>query len=425
MLSNILSIRLILILFLVVLSIEFIIRGPLRAIDNSYDYTGPYTSAKAWINGQNPYDVSANLKAIQQDDPSVNTITRTAYPPSAFPVISPFTFFDWNTSKLIWMTVSLSLIFISIKLLMDYSNLSINDTNGLLFLLLTIGYAPLHTGVSLGQPAVPAIALAIISLCIMNSGYRYLIPVLLGISIALKPQIGLPFLVFIFIKRQWITAFLTIAVFGSLFFVGSYQLDRVVDDWFGEWVHVINTMKGRDIGIDSSDRYGRLQLHVLLYTFINDTKTVSIMTFLILTVPGLVWLHYVNKNHSSTEWKQPDNINLIAITPLVIISLLVVYHRPYDAILLYIPIAWVLSQLKRHDGYYWILIISFCIFLVPGATILSVINEKGYIPEVLNTSFLWHFIIMPHPTWILIIILSISLMINVNPTHFIREDIVK
>lgn len=152
---------------------EFVLRGPVRALNTrlnwSYiDFTGPYSSTRAWLRGLNPFDHETKLAILQESGRKRIGITETVYPPSAFPLFAPFAALPWHAAKLAWLSFSLILLLVSLGALVTWANLRSPATRLLGFLAFAIGFAPCHRGLYVGQPAIPTVALIILALCFID-----------------------------------------------------------------------------------------------------------------------------------------------------------------------------------------------------------------------------------------------------------------
>lgn len=99
--------------------------------------------------------------------------------------------------------------------------------------------------------------------------------------------------------------------------------------------------------------------------------------------------------------------DLLLLSVLSILMLFPVYHRFYDAGVIIIPLAWALSEYFSSLQIPSKIVIGLsCIFLIPGSTILIVLNNNGFISDELSKSLIWNIIIMPHQIWALILIYS-------------------
>ena len=89
----------------------FTLRGPLRARDDyANDFAAPYTSARLWLQHQNPYNSEAFWPTFQAAGAPTTHIyanpssSHSIYPPPSVVVLSPFALLPWPTA---WRTLIL------------------------------------------------------------------------------------------------------------------------------------------------------------------------------------------------------------------------------------------------------------------------------------------------------------------------------
>ena len=108
--------------------------------------------------------------------------------------------------------------------------------------------------------------------------------------------------------------------------------------------------------------------------------------------------------------RRQQPMSLLELSTAVVISLLPIYHRVYDAALLVLPLAWALSQTSavtyRHR-----LVTLLCVapFFVPGSTLLELQVQAGRIPEAMTHAWWWRTLVLPHQVWALLV-MSITLL---------------
>ena len=94
--------RTLLIALLVLASIYFVWRGPLRVRERSKDFQTFYSATRAWFQGSNPYD-RENLKSvlIAAGGPSVKVLPALN-PPPTFPLLLPLALPRWQAAQILW-----------------------------------------------------------------------------------------------------------------------------------------------------------------------------------------------------------------------------------------------------------------------------------------------------------------------------------
>ena len=116
---------------------------------------------------------------------------------------------------------------------------------------------------------------------------------------------------------------------------------------------------------------------------------------------ALVWLGWM------LRCPQNRDHELLALSALLVLSLLPVYHRLYDAALLIFPLAWSLKHIRNRNRIAWAALILILVFLVPGGSVLELLQKKSHFTMLAHSWFWIHFV-MPHQIWAL---LALSLLL--------------
>lgn len=222
---------------------------------------------------------------------------------------------------------------------------------------------------------------------------------------AMKPQLGVPVLLYFVLTRRWLGSVVTLSVLLGLTVAGAARLEMIVDNWSHLWVTQMQSMGGLNMSVDNLQRYKHLQLNVLLHCFWENRIFVNVVATSILGVLGSWWAWRVVRHGKKVD-------DLLAVGPLFCLNLLAVYHWSYDATILLIPLAWAVSNVDRRHG--WIpvgVLILLATFLVPGSAALVSFMERGYVPNTVATAWWWHVFVMAHQTWALCALLGCQLWI--------------
>lgn len=367
--------------FLILLSgSEFIVRGPVRFARSSdfNDFISPYIQSKALVKGIDPYS-PANLvwlwppeavrpEFFDQDLASGNLVLRrgipTAYPLTALFLLAPMTMLPWPLAHAVWLVLNLvafAFMGLSLAWLM---HLRWNETRTYIFCAFLLALAPFHTGMAAGSIAIVVVAMTAVVCLAAERRHNILAATLLAVAVSLKPQIGVPFVFYFLLRRRWRLAGTAIGIVAFFAAVAVLRLAVASAPWIENYLYDNRMLFSRGSLGDFTEadpiRFGLVNLQVLLYVILHDRAVANGLALAVAIVAGLWWLFLLSKRSGSG---QP----LLALSALVVISLLPVYHRLYDASLLIFPLAWSLTELSgrvRSLGN-----ITFCLilpFLVPG-----------------------------------------------------------
>jgi hypothetical protein len=407
---------------LVASAAEFVVRVPLRLGNSSNwnDFLSPYIQSRAWIQGQDPYN-SQNLvrfwpSDLQEPDFVIRESTDSTlverhgipspYPPTSFVVLAPLAVLPWTAAQWVWISISILTVAWMLIAVANFARIRLTTTRGLFFLAFCIGLAPLHTGLATENPAVFAVALSVIALWLAEQHRDSVAGLFIALSICLKPPIGLCFLFFYLTSRRW--KILLVAC-GAVALVALAAAGRM---WF--------------LGVPWIASYNSLVQHMFAPGAINDFTSANPVWFQMVNLQGplyeILWNSHAAKTLSLfagitlllvwtvLKLASEEPAMLLEISALAVLSLLAVYHRFYDAGLLILPVAWVLSPRNRAPAWMVSLVIVLTTpFLIPGAVVLSQVSSRlsGRLEAV--HSRWWSALVIAHEVWTLLL-LSILLL---------------
>jgi glycosyl transferase family 87 len=410
--------HLILILLILLSGTEFIVRGPVRFARNRdfNDFISPYIQSTAWAKGIDPYSPASLVRLwpveaerpefLDQDLTNGTLLLKrgipTAYPLTTLLVLAPITILPWPLAHAVWLALNVlayAAMGLSLALLI---HLGWNETRTYIFCAFLPALAPFHTGMAAGSIAIVAVAMTAVVCVAAERRQDILAGTLLAIAVSLKPQIGLPFLLYFLLCRRWRLAGTAIGIVALAAALAVLRLTIAGTPWLENYLFDNRMLFSRGSLGDFTEanpiRFGLVNLQVLLYVIFHDRAIASGLALTVGVSAGLWWLLLLNRQSGSGQ-------HLLALSTLVVISLLPVYHRLYDASLLVFPLAWSLTDLTgklRSLGN-----ITFCLilpFLVPGGTLLEQIELRGYVSAAVRSAWWWNAMVMPHQVWVLVIL---------------------
>jgi hypothetical protein len=396
----------------------FVVRGPFRAAtaSNLNDLISPYIQATALVHGADPYSPQSLLKFWPNDAlaarPDVrqfsdgSILTRhgipTAYPLSSFLVLAPFTVLPWHVFKFLAIFVNVALLCFAAWSLVTV--IEMNPTRRLLFAAAALLFAPIHTGIATYNLAIVATELGIISLLSEYRGRKIESGLLIALSLALKPQIALCFLIYQIVRRQNRVTGCALAILATLIAVPMAWLAFAHVNWLSNYAFDNHALLTTGVLGDFTDRnplrFGLVNLQVGLYPFLHNryaANASAIVSSLVLFAAWMVLVSRLNRQN-----------NLLCLGALSALSLLPVYHRFYDATLLLIPLCCLLASPKlRRRSLIGLLALS--AFMVPGGSMLETLRNRGLINSSLNSADWWNGFVMAHAVWCLLLLTLVLL----------------
>jgi hypothetical protein len=174
--------------------------------------------------------------------------------------------------------------------------------------------------------------------------------------------------------------------------------------WKAWWLNVQNFTLMEDANptrANLATRHHMLNLHYLLHNFTDDRELVR---WLVYAIVGAMSLAYFIVDLRRGREKGEGRGELVSISMTAIVSLLVVYHRFYDAVLLVFPAALSVRLIaeRAERGLGAALLVLCAVFFAPGAVVLATAAAKGWVPASVNQGWLWQDVLLPHEVWALL-----------------------
>lgn len=311
------------------------------------DFRAMYFSTRCLIQHSDPYSESAVLHLAQTEGgirpwDSVDIhhiIWQYIYLPSVFPVNAAFVILPWGIASFLWMTLSIGGLIFASWLIWTAGAQSAPDVSGIL-----IGFLLANAELLMvtGNAAGLAISLCAVGVwCFLRERFAWAGIVCLAASLAIKPQdAGLVWLYFalaggVYRKRalQTLLAALVLGISGVVW------VWTVAPQWMSEWYSAVQMLSAHgaisDPGPASTGGHGltmMLGLQTVFSIFRDDPRFYNLATNLICAPLLLVWA-------SATLLCRPSpNRAWLALAAIAPLSMLILYHRQIDAMLLLLAV---------------------------------------------------------------------------------------
>jgi hypothetical protein len=396
---------------------EFVWRGPVRLLFHGYqwnDVSQVYVMSKAWLWGINPYDPYTFVgvcKTAMGSSPRTSDIrTHSPYPISTLVIMAPLSQLSWKTAHVVW-ALFLGLTILPMVLALASFGQIPDRYHLTLFAAMALALAPLHTGIAAGNVSIPAIALCCVAVWAGGGRKEVLAGILLGIASCLKPQMGICFLFYYFLRKRWRIALVASTIAAAVVGVGILRLEISGVRWLQDFLNNSRAFSTVSPTVDFTEadpiRFTLLNLQVLFYSLSRDAVLAQAGAWLTGIALIGTWLWIARRGELT---RVPE---LLVISSLLIISLLPAYHRNYEATLLIFPLCWAISEFSEHEQRprklaRWAVVLMLP-FAIPGPTLLQHLVNHGRVPMSLTKGWWWEKLIMPHEIWLLLI-LSIVLL---------------
>lgn len=404
--------------------IEFSLRGPLRSLNkdgrNFNDFVSPYEQTRAWISGQDPYapvvlknlwPTSIRPHFVVTESVDGTLAARRGIPSpyliTAFPLLLPLAELPWRIAILVWDLMCTLAVFAIAWLLVHLVEVRVYNSLGLMIFVTALLLAPLHTAIATANIVIVTFALGMIAIWRVARNQSRVASVLLTLSIALKPTVALPFLIYALVHRNRrkviVPAIATGILLLSIAVVPAIIPVPSGSSWWSSFLANNQNMFASgaidDFSTANPLHFQLVNLQVALFPiFQNRTITQLTAVLVFITVLGL-WLSAVRRD---------PHLGLLDLAILTAASLIPVYHRFTDAGLLLVAMVWALSEIKgkaRSSAIACLLLAS--PFLLPGATMLHEYAGTRRSLAALSHSRYWEALILPHEAWLILTICAV------------------
>lgn len=400
-------------LLLVVTGGYFLLRGPVRAWQRgTIDLNVFYSQSRAWLRGANPYD-GPQLAAVFADAGGAASLNVPLSPPSTLAVLSPLALLRWPVAETAWTLINLALTAGCLVSLFAWLAPRVGALRSMLAVALALSLAPFHTAISQGQLSVAVTALVVLALGGEMGRTPLVTGIALGLATALKPQMGLMFLLMCAGRRQWPSLAWAAGVLSALSAIGVGRMAAAGVPWLASWIEVLKRFTHGGDGDptqDTSVRALMINLHVVLHSFTDDRLLVGLfVSGLVLCLGGAAVVGLRRQEGSGTA--------LLGYSVAAVLSLLGFYNRLYSATLLGLPLAWAMASLDERSRRKAAILTLGCVvtFVIPGAAIMSVLERQGVMESFTQTVW-WRFAIF-HQVYALVVLAATLVFATTRPVQ--------
>jgi uncharacterized membrane protein len=377
----------------------FLFRGPYRALDglDGEDLTGLYAATLAWIAGNNPYDpqVLADMSVGAGIDLGP---AWSLHPPPTFVLLAPLAAMPWAVAEKVSALANILLQLVSIAMVMSLADLRPRQPRGLLFLAFAFALAPFHTAIAEGQLAIAVTALVVASLTAKERQRPLVSGVCIALAAALKPQMGLIFLLLLLVRGQWKALLSAVSALGIIAAVGVTRLAVGGVDWLPT---LMSNLGDSGVSDPTQPSTQRLNLQALLNVVLpgQDPVVIDVLTYGT-GVAALAILFLALRRRTDLE------ADLLLFAGCAVVTLLMVYNRSYSATLLVLPLGWAFASFRPRALWLVAVVISgaTAVFVVPGAAALAHLALPSDLQWVSQTT--WWRLLQVHQIVALLTILA-------------------
>jgi hypothetical protein len=311
------------------------------------DFKAVYYGTRCLLEHHNPYNVS-ELESVYRveggESPSESipihqAVTFNINVPTLFIFVAPFAVLPWGLANLLWLTSTAGALTLAALLVWDLGS---SYAPGVSLFLICILLANCEMIYASGNTAGIVVSLCVVAVwCFLRERFVWAGILCLAVSLAIKPHdAGLVWLYFLLAgaphRKRALQSLLITAVLGLAAFLWVWH---VAPHWIEDWNSnlIATSSYGGINGPGLSSFNGRsaamiIDLQAAASVFWSDPRIYNLISYLVCGALLLVWAVRTLWVRSSTAgaW-----LALAAVVPL---TMLVTYHRPWDAKLLLLSV---------------------------------------------------------------------------------------
>ena len=414
-----------------VASIEFVVRGPVRFAGEDFgwnDFIAPFVQSKAWLHGSDPYSPEELVRrwpadavqfAFLKKDLADGTLVAkrgvpSPYPPTTFALLAPLALLPWRVAHGVWLLLILASFASIVGSMVSISGFRWDEPHTLAIVAAMLALAPFHTAIATGNIVLPAFACGMAGVWAANRNHSILAGILVALSACLKPPVGLLFLGYYLIHRQWRIGLVSTVTGCAISAVAIGRLLLTRARWLPTYAADTASLFSRgainDFTTANPLRFHLLNLQMPLYSLLGSDSAANEIAWAAAAILLVVALGVVVRRDSGNQ--------LLQLSALMIIAILPVYHRFVDAVIIALPVCWALSDRRQSVTFIRSLVlVSAAPFLIPGPALMDTAARQYLIPSSVISSWWWQVILLPHQAWTAFF-MAVLLLVGMVVEHF-------
>jgi hypothetical protein len=311
------------------------------------DFRAVYAGTRCLIHHHNPYNVSDLEREYQSEDGQrppdspyyLQAIVLYVNVPSTFVILAPFAVFSWGPAHFLWMLLTGCVFILALLLMWNTGAKYAPKVATFLACVIAINCESIFAA---GNTAGLVVGLCGIAVwCLLEDRFVWIGVVCLGLSLAVKPHdIGIIWLYFMLaggaLRKRALQSLAITAVIGL---TALAWISHVAPTWMHDWNANLATISARgginEPGPNSYSNhsiYTVVDLQAAVSIFRDDPRVYNTVSYLFCGVLLLVWSIWARRTRFSVPraW--------LALACGTAITLLITYHRPWDAKLVMLAI---------------------------------------------------------------------------------------
>lgn len=316
--------------------------------DGMIDFKGTFYAARCLIQHNDPYKDGAPLRAYsaEQNDRTLpshvlrQVLSQNIYLPTTFILIAPLAILPWGPAHLLWMILTAGSLLLAALLMW---NRGAKYSPFVSAALICFTLANCEAVLATGNPAGIVVGLCMVAVwCFLEEKFVWAGVVCLAVSLAIKPHdAGLVWLYFLLAggiyRKRALQTLLVIAVIGLpailwISQVAPHWLPELHANFLAQSAPGGQAYPGPNSANTGSGPSMIIDLQSAIYVFRNDPRIYNSVTYLICGALLLIGFIRTLRPRLSPQgaW--------LALAAIVPITIVVTYHRSYDAKLLLLAV---------------------------------------------------------------------------------------
>ena len=344
--------RILPILFFFLCLAFFINRGPYRAIRYSTagDFSTLYAAARCWLHNENAYSAPA-LKHELESAGAPDSIVRdqdvnvSVYLPSAMPPTAPVAVLPWRAANSLWCLLALAAFGASVWLIVGQLDLRVWAK--WMVAGLAVLFSPTYVGLFDGNPSVLCISCVALAICLALNLRPWSSAVLLGVALCFKPQIAFCALCVFILWRLWRPVIAAFAIACAAGITGVIVASSFGTNW--QWLKLEQSNVALSFASGGTSdpspsgpvAWQMLNGQTIASYVIHNAGLANLAVWLFAAGLALAYLWLRRKDRPPSKWRD--------VSFFAAVTLIVTYHRYYDAQLLLLTIPLLVALWKRNE----------------------------------------------------------------------------
>ncbi len=402
----------------------FLQRGVLRTFDPAINMDARLVAmgAHVWLRGENPYDPQAvaktwaDLGEPAQRNPGARGRAAMVYPLGTYALTSGIGALPVNFWRPVWNTLNVILFLVTIWLVMSVSDIAPRSRAGVAFVGSALLMAPSHTNIALGQTGVLVCFAIVLAQWQWLRGNARSAGLASGIALIVKPQSAAAFFVYDLLSRRTWMVIMAILSFGTLMAIGLGAMMirgiNPIPDWL---LNIADLAKvAANPFAAETPPYQLINVGALLHRFIGPDAQLFASVFGLLICLVIAFLYVLASRRARTSATDKQVI-LCDLSITAVLSLILTYHRIYDAVVLLLPLALVFVQRAAGDRRWWITLALLLPFFFPIASYVNILQvQYAIMPQALYENR-WFVLLLMHQNWFLLLLSGWLIMLRRRP----------